>query len=58
MVKIYVQHRIISKKINYIVIHYQKIFDLFAYVMRQYLQGHRKKFMDKKGDLSGKRMTP
>lgn len=47
-----------QKKINYIVIHYQKIFDLFAYVMCQYLQGHRKKFMDKKGDLSGKRVTP
>lgn len=58
MVKIYVQHRIISKKINYIVIHYQKIFDLFACVMRQYLQGHRKKFMDKKGTWVGSAWLP
>lgn len=40
------------QKINYIVIHYQKMFDLFPYFMCQCLQGHRKKkFMDKKRGL-------
>lgn len=46
------------QKVNYIVIHYQKMFDLFAYFMCQYLQCHRKKIMDNKGDLSGKRVNP
>lgn len=37
------------QKINYIVIHYQKMFDLFAYFMCQYLQGHKKNSWTKKG---------